>query len=419
MAVYTDVSRIINKDDIMLQWTVFSAAPHRMMFFGGMVQILLTLMFWLIELFCRYIFSIALPSVIPSTWAHAFLLIFATIPFFIFGFLMTTYPRWMGGEIIPKKTYSLAFKLLFAGSLLFYLGLFTHKLLLMLAVALLLAGWIVAVYALWTVYLNAPSQNKKYEKVLNVSLLIAILSIISYLLWIPTQIDLLLLFTLKAGIWLFLVPILFAVCHRMLPFFSSSALANYPVRQPEWSLPVVSVLTTGHFLLEMAGQNGWLWLVDMPLLGVAAYHSVIWQFWRSLPVRLLAVLHLAFLWLSVALALYSVQSLLYLFTGDIWLGKAPLHALSIGFMTSLLVGMVSRVSLGHSGRALVADDLTWFCFWGVSGIAVLRILAEITFLNQLISLNLLAALLWLKVFGVWTWRYLPFMVLPRVDGREG
>jgi uncharacterized protein involved in response to NO len=403
----------------MLQWKVFSAAPHRMMFFGGLLQVIFALSFWFIELVCRYVFSTTLPTVIFSTWAHAFLLLFATIPFFIFGFLMTTYPRWMGGEIIPTKIYSRAFQLLFAGSLLFYLGLFTHKGLLMLAVAFLLAGWIVAVYALWTVYVNAPSQNKKYEKVLNISLLIAILSIFSYLLWIPTQIDWLLLFTLKAGIWLFLVPILFAVCHRMLPFFSSSALANYPVRQPAWSLPVVSVLTTGHFLLEMLGQFGWLWLVDLPLFAVAAYHSVIWQFWRSFPVRLLAVLHLAFLWFSVALALYSVQSLLYLFTGEIWLGKAPLHALSIGFMTSLLVGMVSRVSLGHSGRALVADDLTWFCFWGVSGIAVLRILAEITFLNQLISLNLLAALLWLKVFGVWTWRYLPFMVLPRVDGREG
>lgn len=403
----------------MLQWKVFSAAPHRMMFFGGLVQIMLTLMFWFIELLYRYAFSTTLPSVIPNTWAHAFLLMFATIPFFIFGFLMTTYPRWMGGEIIPLKNYSFAFKLLFSGSLLFYLGLFTHKGLLMFAVALLLAGWIVAVHALWTVYMNAPSKNKKYEKVLNVSLFIAILSIISYLLWIPTQLDFLLRLTLKAGIWLFLVPILFAVCHRMLPFFSTSALVNYPVRQPIWSLPVMSVLTTGHFLLEISAQNGWLWLVDLPLLGVAAYHSVIWQFWRSLPVRLLAVLHLAFLWLSIALALYSVQSLVYLFTGQIWLGKAPLHALSIGFMVSLLVGMASRVSLGHSGRALIADDLTWFCFWGVSGIALLRILAEVAFLNQLISLNIIAALLWLAVFGAWTWRYLPFTVLPRADGREG
>lgn len=403
----------------MLHWNVFSAAPHRMMFFGGFVQIMLSLMFWWFELIYRYFLGSTLPTVIPSTWAHAFLLLFCTIPFFIFGFLMTTYPRWMNGTIIPVTRYALAFKLLFVGSLLFYLGLFSNLFLLSMDVLIILGGWIAAVYALWEVYTHAHARDKHYEKVLNLSLFSAMLSISSYLGWLFTKNDYLLLFTLKAAIWLFLVPMLFTVCHRMLPFFSSSTLTNYHTVQPSWSLAAMGICSVGHFSIELFNQLAWLWLFDLPFLAIAIYHAVIWQFWRSFPVKLLAVLYIAFLWLSIALVLYTAQSLWLLLTGELLLGKAPLHALTIGFMSSLLVGMVSRVSLGHSGRVLLADQWTWYCFLGVSGIAVLRILAEIAVFNQLISLNIIAASVWLIVFGAWTWHYLPFTILPRVDGKTG
>jgi uncharacterized protein involved in response to NO len=389
------------------------------MFFGGFIQLLLTLIFWLVELIHRHYLGETLPTVIPSTWAHAFLLMYTTVPFFIFGFLMTTYPRWMGGEIVPVGRYSRAFLLLFTGSLLYYPALFIHINTLIIAVCLILAGWLSAVYALWQVYAHAPARNKRYEKVLNVALFSAILSIVAYLVWMFTHADFLMLFVLKAGIWLFLMPLLFTVCHRMLPFFSTSSLVNYSVRQPVWSLPVMSILTTGHFILEFSGQYNLLWLVDLPLLVFAVYHAIIWQFWRSVPIKLLAVLHIAFLWFGIAMALYTIQSFMLFVTGELWLGKAPLHALTIGFMTSLLVGMASRVSLGHSGRMLIADTWTWRCFLGISAIAIVRILAEFPSFNQFFAMNVLAAMLWFGVLGAWVWRYLPFTVLPRVDGRLG
>jgi len=152
---------------------------------------------------------------------------------------------------------------------------------------------------------------------------------------------------------------------------------------------------------------------------MAIHHSRLWKFRRSFEVRLLAMLHIAFLWFGVAMALYTVQSLALL-VGNVWiLGRAPLHALGIGFVTGMMVAMASRVTLGHSGRALEADNLTWRVLFGVNLAAALRIGAE--FLPPAIAgtLNVLAAATWLAALAPWAWRYLPMYLRPRIDGKPG
>ena len=84
----------------------------------------------------------------------------------------------------------------------------------------------------------------------------------------------------------------------------------------------------------------------------------------------------------------------------------------------MTLGMVSRVSLGHSGRALEADTLTWTCYLGVLAAAALRAAAEFlpgTSARAIVMFG--AAVVWLAAFGVWAWRYIPMYVMPRVDAR--
>ena len=109
-------------------WRVFSAAPHRVMFLAGASQGVLALLWWLADLLGRYSGAYA-PLVwpVPSPWAHGFLMIYGFFPFFIFGFLMTTYPSWMNGRKVPQRHYVPAFALLAGGVALFYLGLFAGR----------------------------------------------------------------------------------------------------------------------------------------------------------------------------------------------------------------------------------------------------------------------------------------------------
>jgi len=403
----------------MIRWPIFSAAPHRMMFFGGMLQIISTLLWWLIELLGRA-WGFPLPTIIASTWIHPFLMLYGIFPFFIFGFLMTTYPRWMRAPIVPYHHYVLTFLLLFTAIPLIYIGIFTHKLILSIGVLCLLGGWSVALYALLQVYFRAPTKDKYYETFLNLALFLGELGILAYLLWLSTDHPLWLNLVRQGSVWLYLLPIMITVSHRMIPYFSSVVLNNYTLVQPSWSLPIMSLCVVGHTFLEIENLWGWRIIFDIPLMLLACHHSFKWRLWASLAIRLLAVLHIAFAWLAIALLLYNIQSLLFLWSGQLYLGLAPLHALTIGFATSLVVGMASRVTLGHSGRALVANTLTWICFWGISMTALLRIIAELFPFHFLgLPLTIWAAGSWLIFLGPWVAYYLPMLILPRVDGRPG
>jgi uncharacterized protein involved in response to NO len=186
-------------------------------------------------------------------------------------------------------------------------------------------------------------------------------------------------------------------------------------------LPVLGIGVVGHTFLTIQTLDAWRFIFDIPLMLLAFHHSYHWGLRQSFINRLLAMLHVAFLWLGIALLLYNVQSLWLFFTGQWILGRAPLHALTIGFVTSLVVAMVSRVTLGHSGRLLATDQLTWGCFWGVSVVAVMRCLAELPPLDFLLGLhfNLWAALAWLLILSPWVNRYLPMILKPRADGKLG
>jgi uncharacterized protein involved in response to NO len=141
---------------------------------------------------------------------------------------------------------------------------------------------------------------------------------------------------------------------------------------------------------------------------------------RSFQARLLAILHLAFLWFGIGMALYATESLLLLGGVGLSLGRAPLHALGIGLIAGMTLAMASRVSLGHSGRALVADNLVWLACWGLHFSALLRVLGDLPATSELlIPTNLWAALLWLVSVIPWVARFAPIYLRPRVDGHPG
>jgi uncharacterized protein involved in response to NO len=211
------------------------------------------------------------------------------------------------------------------------------------------------------------------------------------------------------GIWLILLPVFFAVSHRMIPFFSANVIANYNIVRPNWALTLVPGFALIHGLFELLGLPAWTWLVDLPMAVSALYLTRAWRLRDSLRVPILAMLHIGFAWLGLALILYALQSLVLFFTGQWILAKAPLHALSIGYFSSVLMAMATRVTLGHSGRMLQADQLTWLVFLSFQSGAMLRLVAEIPGLDFMLRTHfyLCAAVVWLICFGIWAYKYLP------------
>jgi uncharacterized protein involved in response to NO len=403
-------------------WRHLAAAPHRMMFCIGAAQTVAVMALWLVELAGRYTsWWPVLATNAPMTQIHAFLMLYGVFPFFMFGFLMTTYPRWMGWQPLGRPDYVPPFLLMTVGLAGFYFGLFTVRWLTAAGIVLLQAGWVLIVNALFRVYRRAPATDKSYETYLNAALAAGLGGSLCFLARLSGGSYIWFSLAREIGLWGFLVPVFFVVSHRMIPYFSSCVLERYEVVQPRWSLPLLALCAFGHAAADLGGAFGWRLLADAPLALMALHHSARWEFKRSFEVRLLAMLHVAFLALGLAMSLYALQSALYLATGTLVLGRAPLHALGIGFMAAMVVAMASRVSLGHSGRPLVADNWTWVCFWSVELTALVRMAGELPWRDAILpgALNLTAAMLWLGTFGLWTLCYLPMYLRARIDGKPG
>jgi uncharacterized protein involved in response to NO len=419
-----------NRIELGLQ-RLLTSAPHRPLFLGGAIAVMLSMLWWTLQL-ASIAFAWAAwpqPSIAPG-WAHAVLIQYGLFPPFMFGFLLTTFPRWTSGPAVRPVRYIPVAVGVLGGYVLAHLGLLGLPALLKAGVIVMLGGYAVGVAALVGV-LRAASDRNYHAWFTLAAFGVGSFGLAAFLAWLfgaPAQWT---IASIKLGTFGFLLPMYFTVCHRMLPFFTKSKLDSvvglptrgpnqrrgYVMVRPSWSLPVVHALLWTRILLDFCGLLQWLWVVDVPLLLVFGYHALAWQPWKAMRPGLLAVLHLAFAWLPIAFVLYVVQDSIYAMNGSVALGRAPVHALAIGFFGSMLVAMVTRVTQGHSGRPLEMGAVPWLCFVLLQVVVVLRIRAELG--GDMYLWLVIAGVGWLLAFLPWVVRSAWIYLTPRADGRPG
>lgn len=397
---------------------VLFAAPHRVMFLGGGLQTLLGMTFWAIDLGGRHAGLYPPPQwPLPAMWLHAAIMVYGLFSFFIFGFLMTALPKWVAQGPLEQRHYVPPFLLLATGWGLFHAGLFVPGLL---VPGLLLAafGWGLGGLALLSSVRASMNGNKTHAWVVLSALGIGVCGLPILSAGILRVDPVLVGAAIETGLWLFLTPIFFTVTYRMLPFFSGSVIRGYDEYRGQLPYWLVLSACALHALLAVADLREWLWLPDSVGGLTALWLSWRWQLRKALASHLLAMHHLASLWLGVAFLLFAVQSVA-LTLGDGWGGRAPLHALTVGYFASILIGMATRVTLGHSGRLISSDVWSWRLFWVFQGVVALRLAGEWVESDGILNPVWLSALGWLAVFGMWNRVHLPMFLKPRPDGRAG
>jgi uncharacterized protein involved in response to NO len=397
---------------------LLASAPHRPLFLAGTIAVMLNMAWWVLELnWMRFGLAGWPQPSIPPGWAHAMLIQYGLFPMFMFGFLLTTFPRWLGCPELPRKRYPPVAGCIFGGYVLAHIGLLDLAWLLKLGIALMLVGYVVGVWTLAGVLRASTAERKGHARSCLAALSLGTLGLAifqAYLFGAPPECALL---AIKIGTFGLLLPIYFSVMHRMLPFFTANMVKDYPMFRPDWSMPVVWVLLLAHLVLAWRGVLGWLLLVDVPLALVFAWHALAWRPWKAMHPGILSVLHLAFAWLPVAFVLFAIQDVMYAASGQFILGRAPMHALGIGFFGSMLVAMVTRVTQGHSGRPMRMGKVAWLCFGLLQVVALLRIGAE--FSGDLYLWLMIAAYGWLLAFLPWALRSAWIYLTPRADGKPG
>ncbi|CAA7618084.1 NnrS family protein [Magnetospirillum sp. UT-4] len=152
------------------------------------------------------------------------------------------------------------------------------------------------------------------------------------------------------------------------------------------------------------------------LLAAAAIHLLRlarWRGWRTLSNPILWVLHLGYLWLVAGLALLGASS----FTAAVP-ETAALHALTAGSIATMIIGVMSRAALGHSGRMLVVSRWTVAAYVLVSLGALLRVAAGFAEAATT-ALTHAGGGLWALGWVLFAVVYVPIVTRPRADGRPG
>lgn len=411
------------------RWRFFTLlqAPHRLAFAAGALILAASSLWWALLLSLSAM-GVPVQWAVPRPIAHSVLMAFGYMPLFFVGFLFTAGPKWLGQPEVDAHALLRPVVVYAAAWIGYIAAVHVNTVAAAVCVGVAAAAWMSLVVSFARMVYRSQVEDRAHAKLVLIGISAGALA-----LWC---IALALIFdtytgariAVLVGIWGCMAIVFVAVSHRMIPFFTANVVPMLNAWRPMWLLGVFA----GMLALELAFAiiDLTLWplgavvrLVQMSIglasAGVLLTMAVKWGLMQSLRVRLLAMLHVGFVWLGLAVLLQAVSHGLMFASADaLSLGLAPTHALTMGFMGATLFAMATRVSAGHSGRHLVADDLVWALFWTQQVATVLRIAAA-AWPAPPQWLTPLAASLWALASVSWAIRYGLWYGRPREDGEAG
>ena len=396
--------------------SLLATAPHRLLFFAGAANVLLAMAWWTLWLVDAHVHPLGLPQPpVHAGWIHAIVMQYLVLPPFFFGFMLTVFPRWMNQPPLSPWHYAPVGAGLIGGQMLTLAGLVAAPTLLHAGVLVTIGGWLVGMALLLRIIWRDRGRTW-HALSCAIALTAGFVGLAAYATFLHVHDARLMFFAIKVGSFGLLLPIFVTVAHRMFPFFARGAVIGHAGWSPLPWLGAFWVLVAIHLGLELWHAYAWLWLPDGALAALTAVW--LWRNWpRGAMPPLLRVLFCAYVWLPTAFALFATQAAWYAATGSYVFGRAPAHALFIGFFGSVLIAMVTRVTQGHSGRPLVMPAVAWFAFAAIQLVALVRVLAE--FASDAMAWMAIAAIGWLVAFAPWVARLGRIYLSPRADGKPG
>jgi uncharacterized protein involved in response to NO len=348
---------------------------------------------------------------IPPQFWHGHEMIFGFITAAIAGFLLTAVPSWTGNRGFSGAPLVVLAAAWLAGRIAFGLGDSLPFALLAVAELAFLPG---------VMLLVAPSLFRSSNR--NAPLLVVLLAF-----W---AMDALFLYGIASGDMatstlalrgaLGLVLVLITVIGgRIVPAFTRNALAQAGREGAMRSYPLVEKLVVPAMLayavadmLQPAGpMTAWAALLAAALQGV---RFAGWQGVRTASQPIVWILHLAYLWLPIGLALKAA----FLFGGFPWAAHWQ-HALGAGAAGSMILAVMTRASLGHTGRPLRAHPVTALAYLVLTAAVVIRVFGPGLYPASYAAVVMIAGTTWMVAFLLYLVVYAPILVTPRADGKPG
>ncbi len=375
------------------------AYPFRIFFLSMTLLAVLVIPLWVLQVTG----VINLPLAMPGLFWHQHEMLFGFLSAAIAGFLLTAVCVWT----LTERTHGFRLVLLWgvwlAGRLLLALGadlpywLVQGFNLAFLPLVMLDAGWRV-----WR------ARQKRQLMIL----------VVLGLLWVMqigfvTRLDM----AYSHGALIMAMALISIVGGRITPAFTTGWLRQRGLdANAVKSVPALDMATLFSMILLMASLvTGWQTFTGILAIIAGTLMLVRLANWKGWLVRaepLLWILHLSILWVPVSLYLLAGT----LFAG--WPSNAWSHAAGTGAISCLILGVIARVTLGHTGRPLVLPNGMVTAFIAIHLAALIRVLTAFGIIPWNPGIGS-SSLLWIFAFGMFLVRYTKILASPRPDGRIG
>jgi uncharacterized protein involved in response to NO len=210
---------------------------------------------------------------------------------------------------------------------------------------------------------------------------------------------------LQVGLDVVLI-IVAVIAGRVIPMFTNNGVPGAGARRTPW----VERLSLGSLIALLATDLAGLATAAGIVAAFAAIthgtRLALWNPWKTLRAPLVWILHASYAWIAVHLAMRALAIA----------GLVPptlaLHALTIGVIGGMTIGMMTRTARGHSGRPLVAGHAEVACYALVMAAALVRVLGGLIAPPWYIETVVASAACWSAGFAIYAIRYFPILALP-------
>jgi uncharacterized protein involved in response to NO len=200
---------------------------------------------------------------------------------------------------------------------------------------------------------------------------------------------------------------------RVVPGFTNNAIPGAGARRVQ-SLEYAALATV--ILILACDLLGFGRAAAMVALLAAALHAVRLALWAPLATRgrpILWILHLSYAWIVVHLAMRGLSEFALV---------PPVlatHALTVGAIGGITLGMMTRTSRGHTARPLTTGPAEVWAYSLVQAAAFVRVLVPLALPAAYMTTVAVSAVLWGLAFAIFTVSYVPVLARPRLDGKPG
>jgi uncharacterized protein involved in response to NO len=380
----------------------FLRGGFRPFFFGGPAWAIIALTIWLIVLAT----GASLPSAFdPLTW-HRHEMLFGFVGAVVAGFLLTAVPNWTGRLPIAGPPLAALFALWIAARVAL---LFSAVIGLAPAAALDAGFFVVLALLAAREVLQAGNRNLP---IVGLVLLFGLIDALDYAAATGLVSDPDVAWKCAVGL---IVTLISLIGGRIIPSFTRNWLMKQGVREGLPAQPTKFDLAV--IVATIVGFTGWVlapagWLTGA-LFALAAAGQFVrlarWKGWKTLADPLVLILHVGYAWVPIGLAMLAAVDL-----GAAIPRSAAVHALTAGAMATMILAVMTRATLGHTGRELRAGAATQVAYVLVTGGAVLRVIASIGMVDYRIGLDIAGAA-WIGAFLLFLYAYGPILLGPRID----